>query len=219
MPLTKDAMVAAALECTAAGAGELHIHPRGENGKESLANVDELVHDIRSACPGTLVGVSTGAWIENDVSLTRERISAWSLIPDYASVNLSETDAPFIFSLLETKGVGIEAGLATVEDAELFVTLPQRHKVFRVLFEIEEQNLKQAQTTLEGIQAVLAEASVRRPVLLHGFDATVWHFVRVARSNRWSTRVGLEDGCMLQDQSIAASNAHLVAEAVALFQQ
>jgi uncharacterized protein (DUF849 family) len=217
LPLTNEAMVSDAIECVTAGASELHIHPRDANGKESLALVDALVRDIRSACPGTLVGVSTGDWIENDATLTRESINAWSLIPDYASVNLSEMDAPVIFSLLEAKGVGIEAGLATVEDAERFVSLPQRHKVFRVLFELEEQDLNQAEATLQGIRAVLKAASVQRPILLHGFDATVWHFVREARVNRWSTRVGLEDGCRLEDQSVASSNAQLVAEAVALF--
>lgn len=219
LPLTKEVMVTDALACVAAGAGELHIHPRGANGKESLAEVDELVGDIRRACPGTLVGVSTGAWIENDVKSTRERVNAWSIIPDYASVNLSEVDAPAIFSLLEAKGVGIEAGLATVKDAERFVTLPERNKVFRILMEIEEQDLNQAETTMEGIQAVLAEARVHRPILLHGFDATVWHFVRKAREKRWSTRVGLEDGRMLEDQSIAESNAVLVAAAFAVYQR
>lgn len=217
LPLTIEAMVAAAVECVEAGAGELHIHPRNPDGKESLAHVDELVRGIRIACPGTLLGVSTGEWIENDHSLTREKIGKWSFLPDYASVNLSEADAPAIFALLEEKGVGIEAGLATVEDAKRFVTLPQRHSVSRVLFEIEEQDLGDAQKSLIGIEAVLEEAGVRRPVLLHGFDATVWHFAREARNRRWSTRVGLEDGCTLENQSIAESNAHLVSEAIAIF--
>lgn len=212
-------MAKAALDSVSAGAGELHIHPRNADGKESLAHVDGLVRTIRNTCPGTLVGVSTGAWIENDVILTRKRIGEWSAIPDYASVNLSEADAPAIFSLLDAKGIGIEAGLATVQDAKRFVTLPQRHKVFRVLFEIEQQDLDEARATVEGIAAVLEEARVQRPILLHGFDATVWHYVREARHKKWSTRVGLEDGCLLEDQSIAASNATLVAAAVAIFQQ
>lgn len=219
LPLTKSAMLSDAVECVASGASELHIHPRDLNGKESLAYVDELVRGIRSVCPGTLMGVSTGAWIENDINLTRDRIIAWSSIPDYASVNLSEPDAPTIFSILEQKGIGIEAGIATVEDAKRFVTLPQRDKVFRVLIEIEEQELSQADVMLKGIEAVLDEADIQRPILLHGFDATVWHFVREAREKRWSTRVGLEDGCELEDRSTAWSNAQLVASAIAIFQQ
>lgn len=217
LPLTTEAMARDAVACVSVGATELHIHPRGPDGAESLAHVDDLVRAIRRACPGTLVGVSTGAWIENDVMLTRERIAAWSSLPDYASVNVSEDDAPAIFSLLETKGVGIEAGLATVDDAKRFVTLPERDRVFRVLFEIEEQDLDLAEATLDGILAVLEAADTQRSILLHGFDTTIWHFVQKARDMRWSTRVGLEDGCVLPDGSIASSNACLVAEAAALF--
>ena len=212
-------MIADAEACISSGAGELHIHPRDSDGNESLTYVDELVRGVRSACPGTLVGVSTGAWIENDIALTRKRIQAWSALPDYASVNLSETDAPEIFSMLEAKGVGIEAGIATIEDAKRFVSLPQCERVFRVLFEIEEQDLEQADANLHGIEAVLNEAGVKRPILLHGIDSTVWHFVRKARIRRWSTRVGLEDGNRLEDHSVAASNSELVAKAVALFRR
>jgi uncharacterized protein (DUF849 family) len=204
-------------DCVAAGAGELHIHPRAEDGRESLARVDPLMRGIRQVCPGTLVGVSTGAWIENNVDRTRDLISGWSVLPDYASVNLSEADAPAIITLLSQKGVGIEAGLATVADAKRFMILPECNKVFRVLFEIEEQDLDRAKAVLDGIVAVLEEAGIQRPILLHGFDATVWHFVDEAQARRWSTRVGLEDGCLLRDQTVAPSNASLVADAVALW--
>lgn len=219
LPLTTDAMIADAEACIFSGAAELHIHPRDPDRNESLTHVDELMRCIRSACPGTLVGVSTGSWIANDIALTRQQIQTWSDLPDYASVNLSETDAPEIFSILEAKGVGIEAGIASVRDAKRFVSLPQRDRVFRVLFEIEEQDIELAEATLNGIEAVLNEAGVQRPTLLHGFDSTVWHFVRKARINRWSTRIGLEDGCLLEDQSMAASNADLVAAAAAIFQR
>ena len=94
LPLTTEAMIADAEACISSGAGELHIHPRDPNRNESLAHVDELVRGIRTACPGTLVGVSTGAWIVDDIALTRQHIRAWSGLPDYASVNLSEADAP-----------------------------------------------------------------------------------------------------------------------------
>ena len=60
-------------------------------------------------------------------------------------------------------------------------------------------------------------ARVRRPMLLHGFDATVWPFVALAHQRQWSTRVGLEDGKYLPDGTIAPGNAALVAAAVAIF--
>ena len=44
-------------------------------------------------------------------------------------------------ALLDRIGVGIEAGLATIADAERLVSLPDRPPLFRVLIEIEEQDV------------------------------------------------------------------------------
>ena len=40
-----------------------------------------------------------------------------------------------------------------------------------------------------SILALLAAENVQRPLLLHGFEATTWHFVRRARRARLSTRI------------------------------
>jgi len=217
LPLTVDAMVRDSIASIEAGAAELHIHPRDDAGRESLSAVDNTIRAMRRACPGTLIGVSTGAWIEGDPATTQARIAAWRERPDYASVNLSEPDAPAVMALLDSIGVGIEAGLATIADAERLVSLPDRPPLFRVLIEIEEQDIDQADEIADGIAQVLADAGLSRPILLHGFDATVWHFVRRARERRWSTRVGLEDGLSKPDGSLSIGNADLVAAAVAMF--
>jgi uncharacterized protein (DUF849 family) len=217
LPLDALAIASDAAACVAAGAAELHIHPRGADGRESLAAVDATALAVRRACPGTLVGVSTGAWIENDVERTRRAIAAWRDLPDYASVNLSEADAPAVMELLRGRGVGIEAGLATTTDAERFVGLADHERVLRILIEIDIQDLPAALDEAHGIAAVLARAGVRRPILLHGVDATVWRFVELARQKRWSTRVGLEDGKTLADGTVAKDNAEIVAKAVAIF--
>ncbi len=219
LPLTPEAMAADALACIKAGAAELHIHPRNGDHAESLLAVDSTLAVVRAACPGTLVGVSTGAWIENDIEKTRACISNWSVLPDYASVNLSEPDAPRVMELLRSIGVGIEAGLATVADAERLVALADHQKVLRVLIEIEEQQWPAALALAEGIVAVLARAPVTRSILLHGFDATAWDFVRLARQRNYSTRIGLEDCRHMPDGTLAADNAALVAGAVAIFRR
>lgn len=219
LPLTAEAMAIDAAACISAGAAELHIHPRGPDGRESLSAVDETVRAVREACPGTLIGVSTGAWIEGDAARTRDSIAAWRERPDYASVNLSEPDAPAVIALLHHMGIGVEAGLASVTDAERFVALlPDGRRALRVLIEIdEEQDFGKADAIVDGIAQVLAQANVRRPILLHGADATVWHFVRRAYRQRWSTRVGLEDGCLRLDGRRAAGNADIVSDAVRFF--
>lgn len=217
LPLTAEAMAGDAAACVAAGAAELHIHPRGSDGRESLLAVDATILAVRRACPGSLVGVSTGAWIEKDEARTRSAIATWGELPDYASVNLSESDAPAVIELLQQRGVGVEAGLGSVADAERFIKLPNHTRAFRILIEMGEQDFSIARKVADDVAAVLARANIRRPILLHGFDATVWQFVMLARQRKWSTRVGLEDGKHLQDGTTAADNVALVAAAVAVF--
>jgi uncharacterized protein (DUF849 family) len=217
LPVTAEAVALDGASCISAGAAELHIHPRGPDGRESLMAVDEAIRAVRIRCPGTLVGVSTGAWIEGDEKRTRDCISAWRELPDYASVNLSEADAPDVIALLDRIGVGVEAGLATVADARRFVAIPNCDRVFRILIEPGEQQVEQADKIADGIEQVLGKANVRRQTLLHGCDRTVWHFAERARQKRWSTRVGLEDGCHLANGDIASGNADLVANALQIF--
>ena len=139
------------------------------------------------------------------------------MLPDYASVNLSEPDAPQVMELMRSAGVGIEAGLATVEDAERFIALADHDKVLRILIEIEEQDLNAAVALVDGITSVLANASVTKSILLHGFDATTWDFVRLARKRNWSTRIGLEDCRTMPDGNLATGNEALVASALAIY--
>jgi len=65
----------------------------------------------------------------------------------------------------------------------------------------------------------LNRADVRRPMLVHGADATVWRFVTLAAERRWSTRVGLEDGQTLPSGATAADNATIVAAAAEAFRK
>ena len=141
----------------------------------------------------------------------------WNELPDYASVNLSEPDAPAVMELLRHRGIAIEAGLASIADVERFLKLPNHGGVLPILIEIEEQDLGVARAVADEMTAVLDRASLRRPILLHGFDATVWPFVKLAHQRRWSTRVGLEDGKHLMDGMTAPENAAMVAAAVAIF--
>lgn len=210
LPLTPAAMAEDAALCVAAGAAELHVHPRDADGRESLFAVDETVAALRSACPGTLIGVSTGDWIENDQERTIAAIEGWSEPPDYASANLVEEDAPSTIDALMRRGVGVEAGLATVADAERLCALPGRDRVLRVLIEIEEQETGAALAAADAIARVLEENGIRKQILLHGFDASVWPLVERAFERRWSTRIGLEDGRLLPDGKVAAGNADLV---------
>ena len=114
LPLTVEAIARDGAACVAAGAAELHLHPRGPDGRESLAApaMNATISALRRACPGTFIGVSTGEWIERDEFRTLASIDAWDELPDYASVNLGELAAPAVMEKLRQRGIGIEAGLA-----------------------------------------------------------------------------------------------------------
>ena len=218
LPVTPESLAADAAAVVRAGAGEIHLHVRGRDGRESLApaDVDATMAAVRAALPGTLVGISTGAWIERDDERRLAFLAGWRELPDYASVNLSEPGAPAVIERLHRLGVGVEAGLAEAADAERLVRLDLAGRCLRMLIEINEQELGAAMAVSDAILSVLARAGVRRPILLHGFDATVWPFVRHAFARGFSTRVGLEDGAALPDGGMAGGNADLVAAAVAL---
>ena len=216
LPVSPEALVADGWGAVKAGAAELHLHVRGPDGEESLApeHVDGTITALRHRLPGTLIRLSTGAWIEHDDDRRLVMIDGWRELPDHASVNLSEPGAPAVIERLYRRGVGVEAGLASVAGAERLVRLGLGRLCLRVLIEIEEQKLDRAMSTADGILSVLALAELKKPILLHGFDDTVWPFVERAVREGFSTRVGLEDGSALPDGSVASSNAELVRAAV-----
>jgi uncharacterized protein (DUF849 family) len=221
LPVSPASLARDAAAVVRAGAAEIHLHVRGATGHESLAPdaVDATLLAVRAEVPGTLVGISTGAWIEGDEKRTLAHIAAWRALPDHASVNLSEPGAPAVIELLHRRGVGIEAGLATPADAERLAGLGLAPLCLRVLIEIEEQDLGAALAEADAVLATLAAAGIRKPILLHGFDATVWPLVERAFALRLSTRVGLEDGAALPDGTPATDNAELVRAAVRLRSQ
>lgn len=143
------------------------------------------------------------------------RNAAWRVLPDYASVDLSEAAAPAVMRQLSARGVGIEAGLASVGDAERLVGLALERPPLRILIEIGEQDVGEATDVADRIHAVL----ILRPIQLHGMDDAVWHFARRAAARRWSSRVGLEDGNTLPVGTPAADNAALVRAAVEIYRQ
>ena len=141
VPLTPEALARDAAACLAAGANEFHIHPRDADGLESFAveDIGAALKAIRADVPGVPIGISTREGIMADPAVRQRAFQAWKVLPDYVSVNLSEADAPEVIRLMLKRGMGIEAGLATVADAERYVGLPEAGSCLRVLIEIDEQ--------------------------------------------------------------------------------
>lgn len=216
IPLSPVELAQDAESAVAAGAAELHVHPRGGDGAETLDPDDIAVAlaTIRARLPMVPIGISTREGIRTDASRGFQQMRAWRVMPDYVSVNLSEQDAPEIMALMRVKDIGVEAGLASVADAQRFVSLPMATESLRVLVEIDlEKDVAKAIALADDILRILVDHSITLPRLLHGFDASVWPLYRKSRELGIDSRLGFEDGVHLPDGSIAPSNRDIIAAA------
>lgn len=218
VPRTPAELAADAGRVVAAGAAELHMHPRDFAGRETLDPdlVAAAIGAVRAAVPGIPLGLSTHWGILPGGIERRLPISRWDIRPDYVSINLVEPDAPQLIVEMLGRGVGVEAGLWSVADAERFVGLADAPRCLRVLIEINEQDASEGLAVAAGIREVLARAGITLPQLLHGLDASVWPLYMEARQLGLDSRIGLEDGRDLPSGGMAAGNAELIAAAVAL---
>lgn len=221
LPVTPGAVARDAAAVVAAGARELHVHPKDDAGADSLhpAHVAAVVTAVRAAVPGVPVGVTTGAWALPDPGDRIEAIRGWTVLPDHASLNWHEDGADDVAAddvaaaLLE-RGVPIEAGLWHLEGVAAWQASPHRDSCLRVLVELPDGLDGAAAETEAG--RLLAAVGTGRPVLLHGEGSSCWPALELAARRGLDTRIGLEDVLALPDGSPAPDNAALVAAATAV---
>lgn len=213
LPLTAEELARDAQLVVAAGAGALHIHPRRADGQQSLAahNQAAALSAIRAQCPGVPIGVSTIFLSEPDVLLRLQRVQEWTILPDFASVNFDEPGVIELCNALFARGIEVEAGLSSVEDAQLLVKLNIAEHLLRVLIEPGEEEAEAALHNAETIIRCLDEGNIRLSRLLHGFGNAAWAVLEAALKHGYDTRIGLEDTLVLPDGSMAKGNAELVA--------
>lgn len=218
LPRTPAELAADAARVVAAGAAELHMHPRDASGLETLEPdlVAAALTAVREAVPGIPVGLSTHWDIPPGGVARRLPISRWRVLPDYVSINLVEQDAPQLIVEMLGKDVGVEAGLWSVADAERFVHLADAPRCLRVLIEINEQDAAEGLAVADGIRQVLAGHGIALPQLLHGFNASVWPLYEEALRLGLDSRIGLEDGRELPSGAMSAGNEGLIAAALAM---
>jgi uncharacterized protein (DUF849 family) len=210
LPISDQELARDGAACVAAGARALHLHPRDADGAERLdaAVVDATVAAVRDAC-GVPVGVSTGAWIDPDLGRRLELIAGWSA-PDYASVNLSEDGATATMRTLLDAGVGIEAGVWSVEDAERLAASGLGDHVTRILVEPVDVRAGDAAAVVDEIHAALDRLRLTAPRLQHGDGDATWVLLRDAIRRGIDTRIGLEDTVAGPDGARAGGNEALV---------
>jgi uncharacterized protein (DUF849 family) len=215
LPVSPEQLAAAAVAAHQAGAKAVHMHPKGDDGVDSLLpeHVDAAVSAVRLAAPGLPLGVTTGFWALPDADARLRAVDDWTVLPDFASVNWHESGSEDLARLLLGKGIGVEAGIFHAEAAESWAASEVAAHCMRVMIELgPDGDIATADDLLSRVVA----GAPRVPALLHGLNESCWPLLEHAGACGVQTRIGLEDTLLLPDGSTADDNVALVAAAVQL---
>lgn len=219
--MTPPQLAEAVAQAVAAGATDVHLHPKDAEGRDSLepVHVDAALAAVRAAAPGVPIGITTGAWAAPDPQRRIECVQSWTVLPDHASVNFHEDGAEQVAQALLARGIGVEAGIFSgTHAADRFLAWSEGHRVLRILAEITETDRDAAVHAADALLADLMTAprTKSRKILLHGEDGSAWTILSMAATRGLALRIGLEDTLLLPDGTPAMSNAQLVHAARAI---
>src|SRR6516165_12753920 len=217
-PRNPSTIAVAAREAVEAGAQSVHVHAFDDAGRETLDGLAcaKVLRAIRAVCPETPISLTTSAAI---VGRPRERfriVEAWEELPDLVTANQGEPGIVELCELLLSRGVGIEAGLLSIDDARAFVVSGLAGRCRRVLIEPLDADPDAAVQRAAEMEEVVASAGIMLEQVHHGYDIACWAVNRRALERGHGIRTGFEDITLLPDGKQARDNADLVAAAVRL---
>ena len=218
VPRTPAAIAEAARASVEAGAGVVHVHAYDEHGAETLAAEPcaAVVREIRGLCPGVPISLTTSADIEADPEARHALVASWTELPDLVTANQGEPGIVELCELLLSRGVGIEAGLLTADDAHAFVASGLADRCARVLMEPLDAEPAIAVSHAAEMERIVLAAGITLEQVHHGDDMASWAVMRSGYERGHATRAGIEDMTLLPDGSLAPGNAALVRAAIAL---
>jgi uncharacterized protein (DUF849 family) len=218
IPRTPDELAEAARGAVDAGARVVHLHAYDAAGIETLAAdaCAAALRAVRSACPGFPISLTTTSAIEPDVQRRLELVARWTELPDLVTANQGEPGIPELCDHLVARGVGIEAGLLSLEDAHAFVRAGLAERCVRVLVEPLDADPGEAVAHAAAMEEALASAGIALEQVHHGDCIASWAVNERALGRGHGIRTGLEDTTVLPDGTLAPDNAALVRAALAL---
>jgi uncharacterized protein (DUF849 family) len=218
IPRMPDELAREARASVEAGARLVHLHAYDESHVETLAAgpCAAALRAVRAACPGIPISLTTFAAIEPDPSHRLKLVAAWTELPDLVTANQGEEGVLDLCALLIDRGVGIEAGLLRLADAEAFVRSGIAGRCVRVLVEPLDADPERAVAHAAAMEDVLAVGGVSLEQIHHGDGVASWAVNARALSRGHGIRTGLEDTTVLPDGRVAWGNADLVRAAVEL---
>lgn len=218
IPRTPAELAAEGRAAADAGAQALHLHPYDSEGAETLAAEPcaAALRAVRDACPGIPISLSTSADIEPDPHRRLELVAGWTDLPDLVTANQGEPGILELCEHLIWRGVGIEAGLLTLDDARAFVATGIADRCVRAMVEPLDADPAAAVAHAAAMEQALSDAGITLEQVHHGDDVATWHVMERAVSRGHGIRVGLEDTTLLPDGRRPAGNAELVRAAAAM---
>ena len=220
-PRTPVATAEAARAAVDAGARSVHVHAFDDAGRETLegAACAKVLRAIRVRCPETPISLTTSAAIVGDPDERFRIVEAWGEMPDLVTANQGEPGIVELCELLLSRGVGIEAGLLSRDDARAFVRSGLAGRCRRVLIEPLDADPDAAVYHAAEMEAIVVSAGITLEQVHHGYGPACWAVNRRGLERGHGIRTGLEDIALLPDGTPARDNADLVAAAVRLIRE
>lgn len=220
-PRTPQDIAAEAQAAVQAGAQSLHLHAFDDDGRQTLAPdaCAAAIEAVRVACPGIPISLTTSGAVEPDPERRSALVAAWTVLPDLVTANICEDKILELCALLFGRGVGIEAGLLSVADAERFVAVDIAPQCVRALVEPLDSDPDEATAHAAAIEAVLAAGGITLEQVHHGDGIASWAVNERAAGRGHGIRTGLEDTPVLPDGRVASGNGEIVAAAAALLRR
>ena len=214
-PRTPEAIAEDALAVMRAGAHAVHVHAFDQAGRETLDPLacGQVLRAIRSLCPGLPISLTTSAAIESDPARRLRQIQAWEELPDQVSANQGEVGIVPLCEHLLSRGVQIEAGLLSVDDARAFVASGLGPHCRRILVEALDLDATTALAHAAAMEEVVRAAGMTLEQVHHGDGPACWAIHQRALERGHGIRTGLEDVTVLPDGSPALDNRDLTVAA------
>ena len=217
-PRNPTAIAKAARAAVDAGAQSVHVHAFDDAGGETLegAACVKVLRAIRSLSPESPISLTTSATIVGDTSERFRVVEAWTEMPDLVTANQGEPGTVELCELLLSRGVGIEAGLLSIEDAQAFVRSGLAGRCRRVLIEPLDDDPDAAVQRAAKMEDIVTAAGITLEQVHHGYGIACWAVNQRGLDRGHGIRTGLEDVTLLPDGKQARDNADLVAAAARL---
>jgi len=217
-PRHPAAIAEAARAAVNAGAHSVHVHAFDDAGRETLdgAACARVLRALRSLCPETAISLTTSAAIVRDPEERFRIVEAWEEMPDLVTANQGEKEIRELCELLLSRGVEIEAGLLSTEDAHAFVFSGLASRCRRVLIEPLDDDPRVALEHAGKMEDIVMSAGITIEQVHHGYGMACWAVNQRALERGHGIRTGLEDITLLPDGKPALDNADLVVAAVHL---